>query len=234
MIPIFYAVDTDDFDAEHDRLTVLGDHVDVKFGPAFVYAHGWQGCNKLAVAGTTNRRRLRFIDLKIHDISATVGGGTRSIIKNFYPDFISLHACDGYTPLLAAVNIARECEQAGYRRPMLLGVTVLTSVDKHYVGSMAWEEYVRERAIYARTAGLDGVICAANAIPVVKAATNFWKPFQMVPGLRSAGVGADDQKNVATPREALEAGADAIVMGRELRLSPDPLATVLAIKESLT
>jgi orotidine-5'-phosphate decarboxylase len=241
MIPIFFAVDTADYDAAHDLLEVLGDHVEVKFGLEFIYAHGLVKCNELADVGAT-RRRLRFIDAKSHDIPATVAGAMRSIITISQPDFITLHTCDGMEPLTAAVNMVDQCERQGFRRPKLLGVTILTSIK-------LVDLYVRdERADYAFYAGLDGLVCSAHEAedfwsvyahddqlpPNLRNGKNWPDMFLMVPAIRAKGSESHDQKRVATAREAMDKGASGLVIGRELRDAADPLATLLAIKQTMS
>jgi orotidine-5'-phosphate decarboxylase len=241
MIPVFVAIDTGDYQEAHDLLHLLGDHVEVKFGLEFIFAHGLHRCNDLADVGAT-RRRQRFIDAKPHDIPATVAGAIRSIITVSQPDFISLHTCDGPEPLIAAVNMVNDCETRGYRRPKLLGVTILTSIAHVDL------DVLDERMDHAFHSGLDGLICSAHEAddfwsvyadddqlpPDRRNGKNWPDAFLMVPGIHSSGNPHGDQKRVATPRQAMDNGASAIVIGREIRNSPDPLATTLAIIQSLT
>lgn len=228
MIPIFYPVDTDDYNQACDQLRVLGDYVDIKVGPVFIYAHSTDACINLQEVGATRRRQL-FVDAKIHDIPSVMAGSMRSIIRTAQPDFVTVHASDGTQPLLAVVDAANQCQQEGYHRPKILGVTVLTSVtDSRQLALL------EERASDARMAGLDGLVCATEDIGRLRTMFQEKWPdlFIMTPGIYESGPN-DDQQRTGTPRTAVESGASGLVIGRLIRTAADPLAKAQAIRKEL-
>lgn len=227
-IPIFYPVDTPDYNQACEELRILGDYVDVKVGPVFIYTNGIDACLNLLDAGTTRRRSL-FVDAKVHEIPSITGAAIKSIVRSVQPDFITVHACDGIEPLLAAVEAANECPENGYHRPKLLGVTVLTSVtDDRQLDKL------EERATDAHIAGFDGLICATEDVSRLREmfADNWPDMYLMVPGIYQNGA-SEDQKRVGTPVEAKDAGASGLVIGRTIRTSADPRGTAAEIRKSL-
>lgn len=228
MIPIFVAIDTPSYFAAEDLLYALGDEVHIKIGLEFFVANGPDACMTLRDKGATVPRQL-FLDLKFHDIPNTVAGAVRSAMA-LEPDFLTLHTCDGVSPLLAAVEAVDK--YIGKRRPKLLGVTVLTS---SYDSD---NETFETRIIAASSAGLAGIICPPSRIKSIRNEWHFigWShetAFLMVPGIRMENSSTHDQRNVSTPRQAMLDGADALVIGRDITNTKDPLKAVLAIKESM-
>ncbi|MFO7589968.1 MAG: orotidine-5'-phosphate decarboxylase [Acidimicrobiia bacterium] len=153
-----------------------------------------------------------FADLKLHDIPTTVGRGARALGRHGV-DFLNFHAAGGVEMLRAGVDGLRSgAAEAGHPEPVALGVTVLTSEPDTTAFAA--------RLDAARDAGCDGVVCSALEIADVRAEGLR----TMVPGLRLAGSGADDQARVATPATAAAAGADWMVIGRTVTAAPDPEA----------
>ena len=172
-----------------------------------------------------------FLDLKYHDIPNTVAGACRAAAK-LGVWMLNVHASGGEAMLRAA----REAVSAAARPPLLIGVTVLTSLgaaDLAQVGFAGSPEFVVERlARLSQDCGLDGVVCSAQEAPLVRRATR--EPFVLVtPGIRLAGAPADDQSRIVTPAEAVRLGATYLVIGRPITQSPDPVGALHSIQHAL-
>lgn len=165
-----------------------------------------------------------FLDLKLHDIPATMAGALKQLVRG--ARFTTVHVEQGQKALKALVEAFRD-------QVAVLGVTVLTSltpadllalgIDPRYATDPPTELVLR-RAALAYEAGCAGVVCAGSEARAVK--EKFGRDFLVVcPGIRPswAQVPGDDQKRIMTPYEAIRAGADYIVVGRPLRLAPDPV-----------
>ena len=157
-----------------------------------------------------------FLDLKLHDIPTTVGQAARGLAR-LGPAYLTVHAAGGAAMLEAAAEgIALGSSGAGLPPPIGLGVTVLTSDPD------ADPETLARRAALAASSGLGGVVCAATDLGVVRAAARGL--ITVVPGTRPPGAALDDQARVATPAEAIAAGADVLVVGRVVTAAADPIA----------
>jgi orotidine-5'-phosphate decarboxylase len=174
-----------------------------------------------------------FLDLKFHDIPATVERAVAAAARSGAA-MINVHAFGGRAMLEAARRGA-----ASTPAVKLIAVTLLTSLDPAALSDLPIaghpEGIVRRLALLARDCGLDGVVCAAPDLPVVRGAcgTGF---LTVVPGIRPSGSPVSDQKRVATPAQALAAGADLLVVGRPVTAAPDPdraLNELLAEIESI-
>jgi len=144
------------------------------------------------------------------------------------PRIVNVHAAGGRDMMRAAADAAREgAAKAGAAPPQVIAVTVLTSLDSTDMESMGviggvGEQVVR-LATLAREAGLDGVVCSAHEIAPIRRALG--QDFLLVtPGIRPAGAAVGDQKRVMTPTDAIQAGADVLVIGRPITAAPDPAA----------
>jgi orotidine-5'-phosphate decarboxylase len=168
-----------------------------------------------------------FLDLKLHDIPNTVAGAARAVSK-LRPEILTVHAAGGADMIKAAVECAPDT--------IVAGVTLLTSIgDKDLVelgidGSVS--DAVRRMAELAVAAGARGLVCSPQEVAAVRAEVG-QDILLITPGIRPAGVTSDDQARVATPEEALKAGADLLVIGRPITKSPDPGAAAAAIAGSL-
>ena len=181
----------------------------------------WFGIAKVgfelyAVAGPAafdalHRLDLRvFADLKLHDIPTTVERAARALGRRGV-EFLNLHASGGVEMLRAGVcGLAEGARDSGHQEPIALGVTVLTSD--------ANTDAFDQRLEWSRAAGCAGVVCAASEA----ARTRALGLRSMVPGIRLPGQDANDQARVATPRAAIEAGADWLVIGRSVTKADDP------------
>jgi len=193
----------------------------VKLGLEFFLANGAKGVEAMAGAPV-------FLDLKLHDIPNTVAGAVRAVLP-LRPRMLTLHAAGG-TAMLAAARAA--AETAGERRPLLLAVTVLTSLDASALAATGVSgdpgAQVLRLARLAMAAGADGLVCGPPEVAMLRAALGDG-PVLVVPGIRPAGSAADDQARAMTPREAAEAGADWLVVGRPITGAADPAGAAAAI-----
>ena len=230
MNPVFAALDTTDLARAKQLAGLVGPHVGgLKLGLEFFLAQGL--ANTADVAGATPL----FLDLKLHDIPNTVAGGVKAIAA-LKPEFLTIHAAGGPAMMRAAVAEAAEAAAKTGHRIKLLGVTVLTSLDDGDLDAIGQHgpaaAQVRRLALLARTCGLDGVICSPFEVAGLRA--ELGPDFQLVvPGIRPAGSAMGDQKRVMGPREAIDAGASRLVIGRPITDAPDPAAAARAIAASL-
>jgi orotidine-5'-phosphate decarboxylase len=164
-----------------------------------------------------------FLDLKLHDIPATVERAAAAAARTGAA-MINVHAFGGRAMLEAARRGA-----GGSGQVKLIAVTLLTSLDSRALSDLPIagdpRGIVRRLAVLARDCNLDGVVCSGEDLPAVRGACgpDF---LTVVPGIRPAGSPAADQKRVATPRGAVEAGADLLVVGRAVTAAPDPDAAL--------
>ncbi|MCK4306269.1 MAG: orotidine-5'-phosphate decarboxylase [Candidatus Eisenbacteria sp.] len=178
-----------------------------------------------AVGMLKEQRKRVFLDLKLHDIPNTVGRAAGRL-GAMGVDILDVHVAAGQEAMHGAARaIQQTCDPAS--RPLLLGVTVLTSTavgeDGQPLSAEALVPEVVLRAVSAQKAGLDGVVCPAAAAPDVQRQCG--ADFHMlIPGIRLAGGVKADQRWTATPASAVEAGASWIVVGRPISAAPDPVA----------
>lgn len=181
-----------------------------------------------AVRAAAALGRPVFLDLKLHDIPNTVEGAARSAAASGAA-LLTVHAAGGAEMVRAAVRGAGP----GVR---VLAVTVLTSLDAAALEAIGLagppEAAVVRLARLAVGAGAGGIVCSPHEVAAVRAAVGPG-PLLVVPGVRPAGAAKGDQARVATPAEAVRAGADVIVVGRPLRDAPDPAAAARAIAAGL-
>jgi orotidine-5'-phosphate decarboxylase len=168
-----------------------------------------------------------FLDLKYHDIPNTVAGACTAAAR-LGVWMINVHALGGRAMMAAA----REAVAKAGKPPKLVAVTLLTSMgsaDMADVGITGGpEDAVARLARLAQSCGLDGVVCSPQEAAALRRQCG--KDFLLVtPGTRPADSGQDDQQRVATPREAVAAGADYLVIGRPITRAPDPIAALRAI-----
>jgi orotidine-5'-phosphate decarboxylase len=172
-----------------------------------------------------------FLDLKFHDIPHTVARACVAAAK-LGVWMLNVHASGGSAMLRAA----REAVDAAAGKPLLIAVTVLTSLseqDLHDIGvSCTPDEQVLRLSALARDAGLDGVVCSARE--AVQLRRSCGEDFALVtPGIRPAGSGSEDQKRIMTPAEAIHAGSDYLVIGRPVTRAADPLQALIAIEDEV-
>jgi orotidine-5'-phosphate decarboxylase len=196
------------------------------------------GLELFSAAGPEVVLRLRerglrvFLDLKFHDIPATMAGACRSA-ASLGAELITVHAVAGSEALRAAVAAAAEgAAAAGLAPPTLLAVTVLTSWEpERFAAELAISEpvprYVERLAALAAAAGVGGAVCSPQEVAALRAGHP--EPFALVtPGIRPAGAASDDQRRVMTPAAAVAAGASRLVIGRPISAAADPAAAFAA------
>ena len=173
-----------------------------------------------------------FLDLKLHDIPNSVGRAAAAAVRTG-ASILNCHAAGGPAMMKAFGEEGRAAAaKAGLSPPKLIAVTVLTSLDAAALEKIGLSGSPRQAAVrlalLAREAGLDGVVCSTEEIAVIRSACG-GDFFLVVPGVRPQGAGAGDQKRVATPGEAIRAGADLLVVGRPILAAPDRIAAARAI-----
>ena len=224
---IFVALDTSDL----DQALALGRGLvglvgGVKVGKEFFAALGPDGVRAVADLGMPV-----FLDLKFHDIPATVAGAIRAALA-LRPYMLNVHATGGAAMLRAAAAAAGD----GSERPMVLAVTVLTSLadddlDAIGVAGSSGVQVLR-LARLAKDNGIDGVVCSAREAAVLR--KEMGSDFKLVvPGIRPAWAATDDQKRIVTPADALALGADYLVIGRPITGAADPADAAKRIADEL-
>lgn len=176
-----------------------------------------------------------FLDLKYHDIPNTVAAAARQASR-LGASLCTIHAANGRAALqAAAAALADEPPGPAGQRPALLAVTVLTSLsaadlDEIAPGGGTLADRLARLAVLAWESGCDGLVCSAADLPELRRVLGP-EPLVVTPGIRPASGAADDQKRVATPRQAAAAGADFLVIGRPVTQAPDPAAALAAIAD---
>ena len=181
-------------------------------------------------------RKDIFLDLKLHDIPNTVAGAVRSAFKHGV-QMMTIHTSGGREMMAKAAEVAREIAgESGRPKPVLLGVTILTSLkgaDLEEVGQPSdVASQVLRLAGLAKAAGLDGVVCSPQEIEVLR--REYGRELAIVtPGIRPVWAAAQDQKRIMTPAEAVVKGADYLVIGRPITGAPSPNEAFLRVVEEL-
>jgi orotidine-5'-phosphate decarboxylase len=215
---LIVALDVPSVDAAQSMVASLGDSVSFyKIGYQLAFAGGLDYAPKLVQSG----KRV-FLDLKLHDIGNTVAAGVKSVAR-LGASFLTVHA---FPQVMRAAVEARE---SGLR---ILAVTVLTSLSDADLAKAGYAATVRElallRAEQACEIGVDGLVCSPEEVATLRGAVKN-KLVLVTPGIRPAGAGAGDQKRIATPADAIKAGADYLVVGRPIVAASDPRAAAEAI-----
>jgi len=197
----------------------------VKVGKELFTAAGPQLVAKLMTLGFEV-----FLDLKYHDIPSTVANACK-VAARMGVWMMNIHALGGRHMLLAA----RDAVPAGSSK--LIAVTLLTSMERSDLSEFGLErepqELVTQLAGLARDCGLDGVVCSAHEAPGLR--KTMGDSFCLVtPGIRPANVSVDEQKRVSTPRQAIENGADYLVIGRPITQAADPISTLLRLNDEIS
>ena len=219
---IVVAVDTPDLDVAVGLAGSCKAAAAIKLGLEFFSAQGPSGVQQVRDTGAS-----LFLDLKLLDIPNTVVGALRSL-RLLAPAMLTIHAAGGKAMLEAAQAAAETYPEP----PVLLGVTALTSLDADDLASTGisgtMSDQVVRLALLARSSGLAGVVCAPTEAGRVRRETG--PGFLIVtPGIRPASSAAQDQKRIATPANAVAAGADLLVIGRPVTGSEDPARALDAI-----
>ena len=169
-----------------------------------------------------------FLDLKFHDIPNTVAKAVSGAVRLPHVRLLTLHASGG----TAVMQAAREAAGNRKDRPKLLAVTVLTSFNEATLREIGMSGPIESRAValarLAQKAGMDGAVCSAHEARAIRTACGP-KFIILIPGVRPRSGAANDQSRIATPGEAVRAGADYFVVGRPITAEPDPCSAVSAI-----
>ena len=224
------ALDVDNFKKAEELVSKLNNYVGVfKIGSQLFTAEGAKVVNMV-----NDKGGKVFLDLKFHDIPNTVARAAEVATKSGVYIF-NVHTSGGYEMMKAAAEATKKTSLAlGISKPLILGVTLLTSINQEILEKeigikKRLEEQVVHLAKLAKAAGLDGVVASPREIREIRKACgeNF---VILTPGIRPAGKSSDDQKRIMTPREAIKSGADFLVIGRPIRNAFNP---VEAAKEIL-
>jgi orotidine-5'-phosphate decarboxylase len=224
------ALDVDDFKKAEELVGKLNNYVGVfKIGSQLFTAEGAKVVNMI-----NEREGKVFLDLKFHDIPNTVARAAEVAAKLGVYIF-NVHTSGGYEMMKAAAEATKKISLAlGIRKPIILGVTLLTSINQEILEKeIGIKKELKEQVVHlaklAKAAGLDGVVASPREIKEIRKACG--EDFVILtPGIRSAGKSSDDQKRIMTPREAIKLGADFLVIGRPIRNASNP---VEAAKEIL-
>ena len=173
-----------------------------------------------------------FLDLKFHDIPTTVAKAC-AVAADLGVWMLNVHASGG----TEMMSLAREEIEKKSHHPLLIGVTILTSMNQQALKELgiqcSVEEQVMRLAQLASDAGLDGVVCSAHEVKILR--DNLGEKFKLVtPGIRPGGSNKDDQKRVMTPGQAINAGSDYLVIGRPITQAEDPAQALKDISEEIS
>lgn len=222
--PIYLALDLPQLNAAKALVEKVKAHIGgLKLGLEFFCAHGHHGVHEIAHLGLPI-----FLDIKLHDIPNTVAGAMQAI-HVLEPAIVTVHAGGGR----AMMEDAKAAAATGTK---VVAVTLLTSMDENDMKATGItgqpSDQVLRLAELAQAAGLDGIVCSGHEIAAVH---KQWKDgFFVVPGLRPVdGKPSADQKRTVTPRDARDAGASVLVIGRPISRAEDPLAAARAIEATL-
>lgn len=219
--PVIVALDT----ADPHRLAALAAALGPEVGGLKVGLEAYTAIGPAAVRAVAPHAPV-FLDLKLHDIPATVAGAAR-VAARLGVELLTVHAAGGGEMVATAVEAAPEVT--------VLGVTVLTSLDDAALAALGQPPVAEQVVRLARLAvehGAGGLVCAPPDVAAVRAAVGP-DPLLVVPGVRPGGAARDDQVRVATPAQALAAGADRLVVGRPVTRPDDPVAAVRALLAEL-
>ena len=171
------------------------------------------------------QKKKIFLDLKLHDIPHQIAGAVKAGIEHGV-HMMTLHASGGREMMAEAAKAAEtEAKQRGQTKPLLLAVTVLTSLKEEQLRDIGMDENVNEQVLrlarLAKENGMDGVVCSPQEIDIIK--EEFGQDFMVVsPGIRPIWAAAQDQKRILTPAKAIQKGVDYMVIGRPITKAPDP------------
>ena len=214
--PIFCAVDISEIDKAVTLVDQISPHIGgIKLGLEFFSSCGLLGLEKI--------RKFEipiFIDLKLYDIPNTVKKALSNILQ-FEPKYTTLHLSGGSEMLIECVNVRNELNSI----TKLIGVTMLTSFNDKLISEIGIEksvnENVKQLTQLAVNCGMDGIVCSPLEISEVK--NTHGSNLQIIsPGIRSKENNSNDQKRILSAKEAIEAGADILVIGRPITNAKDP------------
>ena len=217
---IIVAIDTIDTNEALKLTKLIPDVGAFKLGLEYFCANGPKGISKISETGAKI-----FLDLKFHDIPNTVAGAIKASL-NLEPFMMTVHLSGGYNMLHRTMEEVKEyCSKKSLKIPLILGVSVLTSIDNNDFSSLGITGKVEDQVIrlakLAEYAGLDGLVCSAKELKAVK--KEIGKNLILVtPGIRPDGGEVNDQKRIVTPAKAINDGANFLVIGRPITGASNP------------
>ena len=220
---IICALDFDDFSRAENFIKSVDYDIVYKVGMEFFYRFGIDGIRKISNIKKTIRL---FLDLKLHDIPNTVERAIFPLVTNVRPHMLTLHVAGGKKMLQNSVLAATEAsKKSNIQKPLLLGVTVLTSLNNKDLREMGHTipitKSVENYSNIAKKAKLDGIVCSPLEVRLVK--NMHGNSLKVItPGIRLEKSSNDDQSRFLSPKEAFNMGSDYIVMGRPLINALDP------------
>tara|TARA_B100000686_G_scaffold354715_1_gene466612 strand:+ start:4127 stop:4819 length:693 start_codon:yes stop_codon:yes gene_type:complete len=215
--PIFCAIDTSNIDTATNLVNQIKPYIGgIKLGLEFFTSCGISGCHSMKEFDLP-----LFIDLKLHDIPNTVSSALKGIFS-LEPKYTTLHISGGSEMLKTSVNLKNELKS----KTNLLGVTILTSFDDSTIDELGFGSSVKhsieQLTSIAHECGLDGIVCSPQEVSKIK--ENYKNKLKLiVPGIRSGNNDSDDQKRTLSAKEAINAGADILVVGRPITKAKDPV-----------
>jgi len=229
---IIFALDVDHFSEAQQWVRVLRDRVGLFKVGKQLFTHAGPKVMDMILA----KGQKVFLDLKFHDIPNTVAKAAEQATRHSVTMF-DLHALGGFDMMKKTVEVSRAVAKTlGIPRPLILAVTILTSMDEEAIREVGIQgpisDQVGRLASLAMKAGVDGVVASPQEIRIIRQRCG--DGFLIVtPGIRMPASKPDDQKRTLTPKEALTAGADYLVIGRPIKEAKDPLEAVQKIVDSL-
>ena len=226
--PIFCAIDTSDIDKAVELVGQISPHVGgIKLGLEF-----FTSCGLLGLEEIKKYEIPIFIDLKLYDIPNTVKQSLSNILQ-FDPKYTTLHLSGGSEMLTECINVKNKLNS----KTKLIGVTMLTSFNDELISEIGIEksvnENVKQLTQLAVNCGMDGIVCSPLEISEVK--NTHENKLQIIsPGIRGKDCLANDQKRTLSAKEAIDAGADILVVGRPITNAKDPAKAAENIYSEIT
>lgn len=230
---IVVALDTSDYGQVQEWVKELADYVGYfKVGKELFISFGPKIIEMIKESGGKV-----FLDLKLHDIPTTVAKAS-AVITSYGVDIFNVHASGGYDMMARTVEAVKaEAAKRNMDVPTMLAVTVLTSLnDEVLKDELKWVNNAKDQVVnlaaLTKKAGMDGVVCSPKEIEIIKEKVG--ADFEVLtPGIRPAWSQTNDQKRIMTPKDALEAGADYLVIGRPITQAADPVEAAKKILEEM-
>ena len=221
---IIVAIDTIDTNAALRLTKTIPDAGALKLGLEYFCFNGPEGVKLISETGA----RI-FLDLKFHDIPNTVAGAIKAIL-HLQPYMLTVHLSGGYDMLAKANEIVSEyCLKNAIKKPIILGVSVLTSLDDNDFLSLGINGKVEDQVVrlakLAEASGLDGLVSSAKELKIIRKELGS-SLILVTPGIRLMDGQVNDQKRIVTPSQAINDGANYLVIGRPITASKDPGAAL--------
>ena len=228
---IIVAIDTVDSNQALSLTKTIPDVGAIKLGLEYFCFNGPEGVKLISETGVKI-----FLDLKFHDIPNTVSGALKAIL-HLQPYMLTVHLSGGYDMLMMTNETVTEyCLKNSIKKPIILGVSVLTSLDKNDFLSLGIKGKVQDQVIrlakLAKDTGLGGLVSSAKELKVIR--EEIGNDLLLVtPGIRPLGGEINDQKRIVTPSQAINDGANFLVIGRPITASQDPGASLDHISKAI-